>query len=430
MSLRIVEEFGLTDVGRQRSSNEDNYFEGHPRVPILAVADGMGGARAGEVASKMAVEVFAEMGTDGEGPEQLLEAIAKEANRRIYELAQKDESRAGMGCTLTAAFVGDGEITIGHVGDSRAYRLRGEQLEQLTSDHSLVEELVRQGKLTAEEAEVHPQRSIITRALGPEPEVEVDAFTHSAKPDDVYLLCSDGLTGMVQDGRIAEILLARSSLEQAAQALIAAANENGGRDNITVVLFRLGEGEAASDDPDTLSGMETQVAPSVDDVREAAAATKAAQTQTTKESGPRDLTRIGDATMVLDAEAARGARQAEAGARASPPKVPARPRRRRRVVAAVVALLVVAAVVVGLYAGSRQFWFVGTNDQGLLTLYQGLPYELPLGIELYSEEYVSSVPSRSIRNERTRERVIDHQLRSRGDAVDLIRQYERPRTGS
>lgn len=431
MSLRIVEEFGLTDVGRQRSSNEDNYFEGHPRVPILAVADGMGGARAGEVASKLAVEVFAEMGTDGEGPEQLLEAIVKEANRRIYELAQKDESRAGMGCTLTAAFVGDGEITIGHVGDSRAYRLRGEQLEQLTSDHSLVEELVRQGKLTAEEAEVHPQRSIITRALGPEPEVEVDAFTHSAKPDDVYLLCSDGLTGMVQDERIAEILLGRSSLKQAAEALIAAANENGGRDNITVVLFRLGEGEAGADDPDTLSGQKTNVALSVDDVREAAATTKPSPTQTTKPTEARDLTRVGDATMVLDAEAARGARQADAGARASPrPAAPAHPRRRRRWVATVVGLLVAAAVVVGLYAGSRQFWFVGTNDQGLLTLYQGLPYELPLGIELYSEEYISSVPSRSIRNARTRERVIDHQLRSRGDAVDLIRQYERPRTGS
>lgn len=427
MSLRIVEEAGLTDVGRQRSSNEDNLFEG---APIFAVADGMGGARAGEVASKMAVEVFAEMGADGERPEQHLEAIAKEANRRIYELAQRDESRAGMGCTLTSAFVGDGEITIGHVGDSRAYRLRGEQLEQLTSDHSLVEELVRQGKLTAEEAEVHPQRSIITRALGPEPEVEVDAFTHSAKPDDVYLLCSDGLTGMVPDARIAEILLARSSLKQAAQDLIAAANENGGRDNITVVLFRLGEGDAGPDDPDTLSGKETNVALSVDEIREAAATTRPSPTQTTRQSEPRDQTRVGNATMVLDAESARAARQADAGARASPARPPARPRRLKRVVGSAVALLVLAAVVVGLYAGSRQFWFVGTNDQGLLTLYQGLPYELPLGIELYSEEYVSTVPSRSIRDERVRERVIDHKLRSRGDAVDLIRQYERPRTGS
>ena len=428
MSLRIVEEVGLTDVGRQRSSNEDNLFEG---APIFAVADGMGGARAGEVASKMTVEVFAEKGANGDmPPERHLEAIAKEANRRIYELAQKDESRAGMGCTLTAAFVGDGEITIGHVGDSRAYRLRGETLEQLTSDHSLVEELVRQGKLTAEEAEVHPQRSIITRALGPEPEVEVDAFTHSAKPDDVYLLCSDGLTGMVPDDRIAAILLSRSSLRQAAEQLIATANENGGRDNITVVLFRLGEGDVVGDDPDTLSGKETNVALSVDDVRDAAGMTKPSPTQVTRESEPRDLTRVGDATMVLDAETARGARQAEAGARASPARPPAHPRRRRRVVATVACVLVAGAVVAGLYAGSRQFWFVGTNDQGLLTLYQGLPYELPLGIELYTEEYVSSVPAASIRNERTRDRVIDHQLRSRGDAVDLIRQYERPRTGS
>src|SRR5690606_24240026 len=116
-----------------------------------------------------------------------------------------DAAHAGMGCTLTSALVGDGEVTIGHVGDSRAYRLRDDRLEQLTRDHSLVEELVRQGKLTAEEAEVHPQRSIITRALGPEPDVEVDAFTFPARPGDVYLLCSDGLTGMVSDDDIAEI---------------------------------------------------------------------------------------------------------------------------------------------------------------------------------------------------------------------------------
>jgi protein phosphatase len=236
---------------------------------------------------------------------------------------------------------------------------------------------------------------------------------------------------MVPDDRIAEILLARSSLKQAAKNLIDAANENGGRDNITVVLVRLGEGEAAGDDPDTLSGRETNVAISIDDVGEAAATTKPSPTQTTKASEPRDLTRVGDATMVLDAEAARGARAAEAPARASPPSArPAHPRRRRRAVAAVVASLVAAAVLVGLYAGSRQFWFVGTNDQGLLTLYQGLPYELPLGLDLYTEEYVSSIPASSIRDERRRERVIDHQLRSRGDAVDLIRQYERPRTGS
>ena len=417
--MRIVEQIGLTDVGRQRSGNEDNHFEA---PPLFAVADGMGGARAGEVASQMAVEVFAEERDGGDSAEALLEALAKEANRRIYELAQKDESRAGMGCTLTSALVGDGEITIGHVGDSRAYRLRGEDFEQLTRDHSLVEELVRQGKLTAEEAEVHPQRSIITRALGPEPDVEVDSYTHPAKAGDVYLLCSDGLTGMVSDDRITEILLGRESLQQAAKALIDAANENGGRDNITVILFRLGEDDEDADDPDTLSGRETNVTLTVEDVRAAAATTKAAPTQTTKPSDARDATRVGDNTMIMDADTA-------AAARASPR--PAHPApRRRRAVAAVIAGLVVAAVLAGLYAGSRQFWFVGTNDQGLLTLNRGLPYDLPLGIELYTEEYVSSVPASSIRNERRRDNVLDQQLRQRGDAVDLIESYERPLTGS
>lgn len=418
--MQIVEEFGLTDVGRQRSGNEDNYFEA---PPLFAVADGMGGARAGEVASKLAVEVFAEERDGGDSAEALLEALAKEANRRIYDLAQKDESRAGMGCTLTSALVGDGEITIGHVGDSRAYRLRGEDFEQITRDHSLVEELVRQGKLTAEEAEVHPQRSIITRALGPEPDVEVDSYTHPAKAGDVYLLCSDGLTGMVTDERITEILLARSSLEQAAQELIDAANENGGRDNITVVLFRLGEGDEDADDPDTLSGRETNVTLTVDDVRAAAATTKASPTQTTKPSDARDATRVGDNTMLMDAESA-------AAARASPPSPRRAPRRRRRAVTVVILVLVISAVLAGLYVGSRQFWFVGTDDQGLLTLNRGLPYELPLGIELYTEEYVSSVPASSIRNERRRENVLDQQLRERGDAVDLIQSYERPLTGS
>lgn len=404
--MRVVEQAGLTDVGRQRSGNEDSHYEA---PPLFVVADGMGGARSGEVAAQMAVDVFAQAGETTGSAEALLERLVKEANRRIHELAQRDAAHAGMGCTLTSALVGDGEVTIGHVGDSRAYRLRDDRLEQLTRDHSLVEELVRQGKLTAEEAEVHPQRSIITRALGPEPDVEVDAFTFPARPGDVYLLCSDGLTGMVSDDDIAEILRSHDSLAEAAQALIDAANANGGRDNITVVLFRLGEDEDEDgDDADTLSGRETNVTLTVDDVRAAAARQEAEQ-------------RSAEATMVIDAQTA-------ARARASPPGAPPRARR-RRVLAVVAAVAVVAALLAGLYAGSRQFWFVGTNDQGLLTLNRGLPYELPLGIELYTEEYVSAVPARSITPARRRENVLDQRLRDRDDAVDLIRSYERPLGG-
>src|SRR5947209_17923831 len=234
--LEIVEKASRSDVGRQRQSNEDAYLG---RWPRFAVADGMGGARAGEVASRMAVEAFDRTPPSGSAEEQLA-AVARTANDEIYRLAQEDSSRTGMGTTLTAAVVRDGEISIGHVGDSRLYRFRDGELERLTEDHSLVEELVKRGQLTPEDAEVHPQRSIITRALGPEPEVQVDTHTHTGRDGDIYLICSDGLTGMVSEEEIQEILTARESLAGAADRLIQAANAAGGKDNITVVLFRLG----------------------------------------------------------------------------------------------------------------------------------------------------------------------------------------------
>ncbi|MBA3840175.1 MAG: Stp1/IreP family PP2C-type Ser/Thr phosphatase, partial [Thermoleophilaceae bacterium] len=248
MGLAIVEEAGVTDVGRQRKTNEDSYYESSP---VFAVADGMGGARAGEVASQIAVEAFQEGLDPSEGPERELVRIAKEANRRIYDMAREDESRAGMGTTLTAVIVGDHDVAIGHVGDSRAYRLRDGDLERLTTDHSLVEEYVRRGELTREAAEHHPQRSIITRALGPEPDVEVETLTFPAADGDVYLLCSDGLTGMVTEDRMGQVLRAGASLTEAAQELVGIANANGGRDNITVVMFRLGEQGGAGAEADT-----------------------------------------------------------------------------------------------------------------------------------------------------------------------------------
>ena len=162
--LRVAEHFERTDTGRQRRANEDAFFA---RAPLFAVADGMGGAQAGEVASHLAVEVLEQGLPDGAGSvEERLRARVREANARINESAQADDARAGMGTTLTAAYVGEDELTVAHVGDSRLYRLRDGTFERLTDDHSLVEELVRQGKLTPEEADEHPQRSIITRALG------------------------------------------------------------------------------------------------------------------------------------------------------------------------------------------------------------------------------------------------------------------------
>jgi protein phosphatase len=414
LPLRVVEKAALSDVGRARQGNEDSYFE---RDPVFAVADGMGGARAGEVASGIAVDTFEDEPAADAAPEERLAAIARAANRRIYDLAQADSAHAGMGTTFTAAMLADNAVAVGHVGDSRLYRFRDGELERLTHDHSLVEEFVRQGKLTPEEAEVHPQRSIITRALGPEPDVEVDTFTYPARAGDVYLANSDGLTGMISEGDITGILRDRQSLEDAARKLIDAANENGGRDNITVVLFRVDEDESAADDPDTLGGQETQVG-GIDagQVRAAVAEADGGGSQRT----------VPSRTAPADIPAERAT---EPGIGA-PPRSPPRARRgrspARRAIGIALGLLIVAALCTGLYVGSRQFYFVGTNNAGLVTLYRGLPYDLPLGVTLYSQEYVSPVPARTI-PARQRTRIIDHSLRSKGDATDLVRQVEQDR---
>src|SRR3954466_6974498 len=234
--LKVVEQTFQTDTGRQRDANEDSYFA---ESPVFAVADGMGGAQAGEVASRLAAESFDTVERGHESPEAYLRAIAKTANARIHRLAEADTSRSGMGTTFTAALVEGDEVGFAHVGDSRAYLWRDGELKLLTSDHSLVEELRRQGRLTDEQAEDHPQRSIITRALGPESDVVVDTMTYRARPGDVYLLCSDGRTTMVKEARIAEILSATDDLDEAVDRLVADANAAGGRDNITVSALRL-----------------------------------------------------------------------------------------------------------------------------------------------------------------------------------------------
>src|SRR3712207_6539177 len=224
--LRIAEQSHASDLGRQRQGNEDNYFV---RAPVFVVADGMGGAQAGEVASEMAVRSFDDELPDGP-PTQALVRVIERANHEIHERSRRERQRAGMGTTVTAAYVADEEVVIAHVGDSRAYLLRGEDLVRLTRDHSLVGELVARGKLTEEQAEAHPQRSVITRALGPEPTVEVDVDVFQARAGDVFLLCSDGLTSMIHEQGVRPILERGGSLEEAGRALIAAANEAGGRD--------------------------------------------------------------------------------------------------------------------------------------------------------------------------------------------------------
>jgi protein phosphatase len=246
-----------SDTGRKRRRNEDNYVVA---PPLFAVADGMGGAQAGEVASKLAASAL----EDDEGPLHGVERVAaliREANRRVYERATSDPAASGMGTTMTVAVVEDGVVVIGHVGDSRAYLVRDGRMEQLTDDHSLVNELLKSGKLSPEEAEGHPQRSVITRAVGTDPDVDVDAFSIDAQEGDVFLLCSDGLTDMVEDVDILDLIERyRDDLDRAVRSLIAAANRGGGEDNITAVAFRIAAGDghqagvtrAAEPDEDTI----------------------------------------------------------------------------------------------------------------------------------------------------------------------------------
>jgi len=260
--MRIGRVAGATDTGRRRVRNEDAYV---CAPPLFAVADGMGGARAGEIAARLAAAALEEVDAGALGQDGM-EALIAEANRRIWERAVSDPTTAGMGTTVTAALVdaARGHVTVGHVGDSRAYLVRGDSLEQLTTDHSLVAELVQSGVLTPEEAERHPQRSAITRALGTEPTVEVESFTVEAIPGDLFLLCSDGLSVMLADGEILEAI-DRSERDPAAaaDALVAAANARGGEDNVTVVLFELVEGEARDGEALSVSMTTTDRAESV-----------------------------------------------------------------------------------------------------------------------------------------------------------------------
>jgi len=247
--MRTGRASALTDTGRRRPHNEDTFV---CDPPLYAVADGVGGAQAGEIASRLAAAALEERAPEALG-EETLEELLHEANDRIYRHALEDPTAAGMGTVVTALLVDEatGTVAIGHVGDSRAYRLRGDTLEQLTADHSLVGELVRSGQLSTEEAEQHPHRSVITRAVGTEPSVEVETLSVEAEPGDLYLICSDGLTDIVRDPEIAELILAAGKdPDAAAQALVAAANRNGGIDNITVVLFEILEGEPpAAEEP-------------------------------------------------------------------------------------------------------------------------------------------------------------------------------------
>jgi serine/threonine protein phosphatase PrpC len=400
--LRVAEQYTGTDTGLQRRANEDSLLA---RSPLFVVADGMGGAQAGEVASRIAVESFYDGLGDPARPEERLEAHALAANARIHELSQSNAEHAGMGTTLTAVYVGEEEVSIAHVGDSRAYCLRDGELLRLTDDHSLVDELIREGRLTPEEAEEHPQRSIITRALGPEETVEVDTRSLRARAGDVYLLCSDGLTSMVSEARLLEILLAHPRLRDAGEALIAEANRAGGRDNITVILLRVEE----------VGGDRAHAAGAPDGETDALGER---HTTIVHALPPESAPAASDRALADRAVSVRSPR------RPSPPQVQPRRRRRRRALPVIVVLVVLGALLAGAYLVSQSVYFIGTDSRGLVSMFQGFPFELPGGIKLYRTYYVSGVSASTLSQSR-RSAVLDHELRTEAKAGSLIRSLER-----
>jgi serine/threonine protein phosphatase PrpC len=439
--LRIADQWHGSDLGLQRQGNEDNYFV---RAPLFVVADGMGGAQSGEVASEMAVEAFGGGIPHGDSPAEGLVHIIETANQRIHERSRSESQRAGMGTTVTAAYVGESSVTVAHVGDSRCYRVRDGELERLTDDHSLVGDLVRLGKLTEEQAETHPQRSVITRALGPEPNVMVDVEEFGARAGDLFMVCSDGLTAMVREDKLKPLLVGHTgSLDQLGHDLIAAANAAGGRDNITVVLFTLEEVDAPA-----ASGGATAASVADEDTREYNTFTGEAVSEPRQGvSRPQGHTRRAD-EMAASGGATRASDEAEAEYRASgtvamsavrpraqpieeghahaPPRDTPRRRRRRWLSPG---KLITVSCIIGLLAAfwlaTRQVFFVGVDESrgNVVTLYKGLPYDLPLGIRLYSPVRHSGVTLQSLPPAR-RATFTDHKLRAKDDAESLVKAAE------
>lgn len=407
--MRLADAAGRTDPGRKRRRNEDAFVL---EPPLFAVADGMGGARAGEVASRLAAAAFREFhDADQLDPEERVRAIIQEANRRIYERAASDTNASGMGTTITAALLESSQVFVGHVGDSRAYRLNEGRLEQLTEDHSLVGDLMRSGRITPEEAEAHPQRSVITRALGTDPQVDVDVFAVDARPGDVFLLCSDGLTTMVADEDILRIVAAAGTLDDAAKGLVKAANRSGGEDNVTVVLFALAEAEQPLDETlaegdgrgsdaeleDTLAGIE--VPPEL----------QATDTTTARPPAEEDA-----GWPVTRQEPVDGV---------GPRPRPRRRRWPRKLLWILVAVAVLVLVLAGALWGLSRSYFVGADDDGNVAVYQGLPFDFSDGVGLYRARYVSALEASQL-SPAERADLFDHDLVSYDEARVRVSRYE------
>jgi serine/threonine protein phosphatase PrpC len=323
--------------------------------PLFAVADGMGGHQGGEVASKLALELLRRAADGGSD----LAEVVREANRAVFSKASEDPGLTGMGTTLTAVVLQGDRLRLAHVGDSRMYRVRDGSMERITRDHTVVENLVEKGQLTPREAHIHPQRSILTRALGVEEDVQVDEAEVDIKPGDRLLLCSDGLTGMVGEEDILRILTGNDDPQAASDALVDAANEAGGQDNITAVVLDVevsAEGEARATPTDTAERPPAMSEPAV--------------------PAGTEVTGAGEEPIV------------------GPP-----PRSRRRWVRPLVWLVVILIVVGGgLFAVKRywvdQQWFIGESN-GAVALYRGIP-AAPLGFELFELFETTALPAAEV----------------------------------
>ena len=392
----------LSDIGLHRKTNEDTYVV---EPPLYAVCDGMGGANAGEVASGMAAETLAAEIAKGTS----LPKAAAAANAAVYRRAHDNVEQTGMGTTLTA-FVLEGDTArFAHIGDSRAYLLRDGELRQVTDDHSLVGEMMRDGRLTEEEAAVHPHRSILSRALGTEAQARIDEYSEDLLPGDVLLLCSDGLSGPVPADAI-RVALTRADPQAAAERLILEARKQGGPDNITAVVVRLDEGPHGAEDDGSEETTLVQPADPEDDVAtgELPFVVDAPEAEE-------------DASDAADALAAQAAvlRADDEGAPAPDPEAAAARRRRRSLrrlsIAAALLALLTAALAAGVFYMSTVF-YVGVDD-GTLTIFSGVPARVgPVPLHaVYRRSYVSydslSPAARSI--------VDEQKLRDRQGALDL-----------
>lgn len=380
-----------TDVGNVREHNEDSYMA---KSPLFVVADGMGGHEAGEVASKIAVDTMAAHAPKGPNPEALADAVI-EANAAVLRGAQNGTGKPGMGTTLTAVTVFDDEVTVAQVGDSRAYLLHDGALQRITRDHSLMAELIEQGRLTEEEARFHPQRSVITRALGSDPNMQPDTFTLQVEDGDRLMLCSDGLSSMVADDIIEAIMRQHVGPAQACDALVNEALASGGLDNVTVVIIDpLGDPfeEAAGNMEEFV-----EVSLTEDVAREPVAPTR----------------------VEIDAPSRHETSKAKRKAKAKHSREKGK---RAPLIWALAFIVILVAAGIGFYAYAQNSFYLITND-GVVSVYRGLPGKIGDLSVSWLEEEASDIDVSKL-NPTTQNRLANGiSVNSLDEAQDLLAEY-------